>query len=117
MYQQTERLYVLCHPGAKPFFKNQPWPDSPCKGVGDVWRIPPAVGNSHNAPFPLSLARHVVRLWSQENALVCDPYSGSGTTMIASMLEGRNFIGSEQLKKYFDLSLNRLTDMELEHVS
>jgi DNA modification methylase len=112
VYQQTERLWILCKKGARPYFKNQPffW-DMKNKGVGDVWRVPPDYGNSHNAPFPEKLARQIVRMWSPPGGLVCDPYSGSGTTMVSSFIEGRSFVGSEMMENYYNNSLSRLEEV------
>jgi DNA modification methylase len=84
VYQQSERLYVLCRPGAKPYFQNEDFYWKPRNGgVGDVWRITPDYSNPHNAPFPVHLAVQCIRMWSRPGGLVCDPHSGSGTTMLA----------------------------------
>ncbi len=107
-YPQSERLYVFKKPGGNIHFKNQPfyWNEN-TKGLGDVWRIERDRGNGHNAPFPIKLARQCIRMWSPPNGIVCDPYSGSGTTMIASYIEDRKFIGSEILNKYFVMGVDR----------
>jgi len=116
VYPESERIYVLKRPGERISFKNEDffWKDHPNKGCGDVWSIPPARGVNHNAPFPLDLARHCIRLFSKADALVCDPYLGSGTSMLAAGLEGRRFVGSERLPKYFKLLESRLTDLRYE---
>ena len=111
---QSERLYVLCRPGAKPYFRNLDfyWKKSPLKDVGDVWLILPDRKNKHNAPFPECLARQCIRMWSRPGSLVVDPYSGSGTTMLACIREDRKFVGSEMQKKYFDQSVVRIMGRE-----
>lgn len=98
VYQHTERLYVLAHPDSRRTFKND--------GSSDVWHIGRARsnGSTHDARYPLELARKCIRLWSNPGDTVCDPYSGSGTTMIAAILEGRKFVGAEMLKKHFEES-------------
>jgi len=116
LYPQNEIIYILTHPQQKKqdvYFKNEDfyWKEKRNKGCGTVWRIPPdSNGKGHNAPFPLKLARHCIRLYTPNNGIVCDPYSGSGTTMIAAYLENRKFIGSEILKKYYDLSIKRFEE-------
>lgn len=109
VYPHVEFLYVFARKGEKYYFKNQPFPgDAVSRGVGNVWRIPPAYNNAHNAPMPLLLAEQVILRWSQPGALVCDPYSGSGTTFLASLQLGRQFIGSEIEEKYCELTAQRL---------
>jgi DNA modification methylase len=111
LWPQSERLYVLCKPGACPYFKHEKFlwePDSVNKGCGDVWQIARAATNGHNAPFPLEIARQVLRLWSKPNSLVCDPYAGSATTMLACIDEGRHFVGSELKEEYFKLAVQRI---------
>lgn len=102
VYQCTERLYVFTKPGGSPYFKQE--------GFGDVWRInrESAREKRHDAPFPLELARRVVQLWSPPGGVVCDPYSGSGTTMLACAIEGRRFYGAELMASHFDYSEERL---------
>ena len=34
-------------------------------------------------------------MYAKENAIIYDPFMGSGTTAIACLMNGRNFIGSE----------------------
>jgi len=114
VYPQSERLYVFKKPAAHIYFKNQNyyWEDEHKRaGIGDVWRVPREGSNGHNAPFPLKLVRQCIRLWCPPGGSVCDPYCGSGTTMIAAFLEQRSFIGSEILKKYFDMAISHFDDV------
>lgn len=39
---------------------------------------------------------------------ILDPFMGSGTTGLACICEGRNFIGIEKDKKYFDIAVKRI---------
>ena len=112
VYNHHENLYVFSVPGRTPYFVNQDmfWKTEKNKGVGSVWVIPREENIGHCAPFPLRLARQVIRMWCPPGGLVCDPYSGSGTTMLAAFLEGRSFIGCEKQEKYFDLSVTRFKE-------
>lgn len=49
----------------------------------------------HPAKFPLRLAEDVVNCFSNPGDLVCDPFVGSGTTLAASLLNKRRFIGGD----------------------
>jgi DNA modification methylase len=46
--------------------------------------------------------------------VVCDPFMGSGTTGVACMKKGRNFIGVEQVPDYFEISKHRIVQAEKE---
>ena len=60
-----------------------------CSGAQDI----EAAG--HPARWPYKLARDIVVCFSAPGALVCDPFLGAGTTMIAALEEGRRFIGGD----------------------
>lgn len=62
----------------------------------------------HPTQKPLDLMRYIIKTYSNENDLVFDGYSGSGTTAAACIKEKRRFIGSELSKEYFDKSVERL---------
>jgi len=50
-----------------------------------VWRFSPERANKHPAPFPLVLpVRIIMSLLDGKKGLVIDPYSGSGTTLVAA---------------------------------
>ena len=49
----------------------------------------------HPARWPYKLAHDIVVCFSAPGALVCDPFLGAGTTMIAALEEGRRFIGGD----------------------
>ena len=57
------------------------------------------------------LFRYLIQTYSNEDDLIFDGYSGSGTTAAACIKEKRRFIGSELNKEYFDLSMKRLKEI------
>ena len=61
----------------------------------------------HPAPFPRELPKRCIKLFSFVGDVVCDPFSGSGTTMIESYLNKCEFIGIEIDKEYCKLAKNR----------
>lgn len=65
------------------------------KWFQQIWTIPGASTKTHPAPFPLELASRLVRMFSFVGDTVLDPFSGTGTTMVAAMRSGRNSIGVE----------------------
>lgn len=61
-------------------------------------------GVQHPAPFPAQLAKDMVSSWSNEGDLVLEPFSGSGTVMKVCKDLGRNFIGAEIIREYYNAS-------------
>lgn len=83
------------------------------KGYGvrfNVWQIPSEKNNKtgHPAVFPAKLAHDHIVTWSNRGDTVLDPFSGSGTTAIESLNEGREFIGFEISKEYYEKSIERI---------
>ena len=64
--------------------------------------------NTHITVKPIALMEHLVKLFSKKNALVVDPFLGSGTTALACKNTDRNCIGIELNKEYYDICLKRL---------
>jgi site-specific DNA-methyltransferase (adenine-specific) len=62
----------------------------------------------HPTQKPLDLMLELVRLFSDPDELVLDPFAGSGTTAVACLRSGRRFIGSEIDQKYHALALERI---------
>ena len=75
-------------------------------GIGDVWRIQPARGNPHPAPFPVELATRCIR--STTANVVLDPFMGSGTTAVAAEYCGREWIGIELSESYCEMARARV---------
>jgi len=75
-----------------------------------IWRITGASTRDHPAPFPLSLAERLVRMFSFVGDTVYDPFLGTGTTAVAAAAWGRNSVGCEIDPVYFDNSVKRVQD-------
>ena len=55
---------------------------------------------SHSAAFPQALPEWFIRLFSDENDLILDPFMGSGTTLKVAQELGRNCIGIDVCEEY-----------------
>jgi len=68
--------------------------------------------SKHEKPHPggkrVDVMRAIVRDYSQPGDLVCDPYAGGATTLLAAAMEGRRSIGAEMDPATFDLAVKRL---------
>lgn len=62
----------------------------------------------HPTQKPESLMCELVRLFTDANELILDPYAGSGTTGVAAIRLGRRFIGFERDHKYHSMATKRL---------
>jgi DNA modification methylase len=64
----------------------------------------------HPAPYPLELAVRLVRMFSFVGDTVLDPFMGTGTTTMATILDGRNSIGWEIDKHYLTFASTRIRE-------
>ncbi len=72
----------------------------------------------HPAIYPNGLVSRIVQITTSENDMVLDPFLGSGTTLIASVLEGRNCIGYEYNEGFKELILSRYnTEVDNNNIS
>jgi len=64
--------------------------------------------NIHPTVKPLNIIEHLIKLFSKENALIVDPFVGSGTTALACKNTNRKCIGIELNKEYYEIAINRI---------
>ena len=70
--------------------------------------------NFHSTVKPIELMRYLVRLTkTPTGGVVLDPFMGSGTTGIACVLEGREFIGIEREAEYVEIAEKRIAHYRL----
>ena len=86
----------------------------------NVWTMPTASAKEtnyilkdgrkihHTAVFPKELAARHIKTWTNEGDVVLDPFMGSGTTGVAAVELGRNFIGIEMNEDYFQMASERI---------
>jgi DNA modification methylase len=66
---------------------------------------------SHSAPFPRALIEFFVKAFSDAGDVIFDPFLGSGTTLAAAQVLGRNGYGIEISPAYCDVTLRRLAEL------
>jgi len=75
----------------------------------DVWNFAaPKFNHGHPTEKPVPLMLYIVRLSVRKSGVVLDPFMGSGTTGVAAVQMGRQFIGIERERKYFDIACERI---------
>ena len=83
--------------------------------VEDVWDIPNVKFNhpektAHPCQFPSAIPIRLVKALTNVGDIVMDPFMGSGTSAIASIITDRNFIGGELNNNYFEITKQRILD-------
>lgn len=68
-------------------------------------------GGLHPTQKPVALMKALIELTTQEGQLVIDPFSGSGSTLVAAKELGRDYIGFELDPSYVETSLERLNNV------
>ncbi|SHH06957.1 DNA-methyltransferase [Bradyrhizobium erythrophlei] len=94
--------------------KKGEWSGNPAgKNPSDVWDIPNVKSShiektAHPCQFPVGLVQRCIRAMTPPNGVVVDPFMGSGSTALASAIEGRKFIGCDKEKKYVKIAQKRI---------
>lgn len=116
-YQSTERIE---HASRKGILKNgKRWfPNPEGRYCGEVWHISSERHKrkvngkiqkmEHLTPKPVELIERIIKASSQKGDLVLDCFVGSGTTAVVAKKLGRNFICSDNDKKFVELSIKNL---------
>lgn len=80
------------------------------RGLADIQRFQWSSNkpSGHPAEKPLDLMKWIIEISTKPNEIVFDPFMGSGTTGIACMKLGRNFIGCEIDPNYYSLAEMRI---------
>ncbi len=88
------------------------------KGVplSDVWEIPflnPKAKERTGYPTqkPIILLEQILKLVTDENDLVVDPFVGSGTTVVAAKILNRKYIGIDKSQEAITLTKDRLNSL------
>jgi site-specific DNA-methyltransferase (adenine-specific) len=71
--------------------------------------------NYHPTVKPTALMQYLCRLVTPPGGTVLDPFTGSGSTGKAAILEGFNFIGIEREAEYVEIAKARISDAERRH--
>lgn len=82
----------------------------------ELWNIPNVKSNhpektEHPCQYPVELIERLILALTNENSWVLDPYSGVGSTMIASIKNHRNTTGIEKEMKYIEIANERIENL------
>lgn len=65
--------------------------------------------NVHPTEKPVDILRQMIESSSVMGEMVYDPFMGSGSTLVAALMEGRKAVGCEIDEKYFNVAVERVT--------
>jgi len=71
----------------------------------------PAVDLEQEA-IPVFLAEQIIRAFTKEGDTVCDPFCGSGSTLVAAQQLGRRYVGFDLWRDAYDEAVRRLAAPE-----
>ena len=69
-------------------------------------------GKEHPTQKALQVMKWSIQQLPDEAALIADPFLGSGTTGVAAVQLGRQFIGIEASPVFFDIACKRIEDAQ-----
>jgi site-specific DNA-methyltransferase (adenine-specific) len=75
--------------------------------------VGPSSYHLHPTEKPIDLLVYLIEKVTQPGDTVFDPFMGSGTTGVACVQTGRNFVGIEQDAKYFEIAKQRIETAQL----
>ena len=92
-------------------FATDLWEDIRWPGEGYFFNEP---RYGHPAMTPLKLMKRLVNLFTQPGDTIFEPFMGSGTTGVACMQLGRNFIGCEIDPTYYAIAEKRIKQAQMQ---
>ena len=102
-FRKSHELIMHCWKAGTPIFSD---------GVGraDVMKFKPVGGErKHDAQKPVDLVEHLLTVCGDT---ILDPFMGSGTTGVACVQTGRDFIGIEIDPTYFEIATGRIENTD-----
>ena len=102
----TEHIILVRKPGPLRM-PNEDVPENWLQTVWDLAPVPPRTV-SHPAPFPEDLPHRLIRMFTNVDEWVLDPFNGAGATTKAAFDLGRSSLGFDIEKQYIELAKLRL---------
>lgn len=106
-----ENIYVLSKSKDTIFKRNKD-----VEHKTDIWTINPDRKNNHPAPFPIDIPRNILSSLNADKIkdraiTVFDPFNGSGTTGVAAVEKGFNYIGFDIIDEYLQETERKIEEI------
>ncbi len=102
-YGKSAEFIIFGHKGRRTLRRNRP------SSMISIPKIPHD-DLLHSCQKPLALMAFLIENSTDPGEIVCDPFAGSGTTAIAALGSGRQFIGWENDSKTYDIAVKRISE-------
>jgi len=79
-------------------------------GNSNIWLYEPPSDTQHPTQKPVDLIENIILHSSNEGDLVVDPFSGSGTTPVACIKTGRQYMGIDTDAGYCEIAERRIAE-------
>ena len=109
-YASGQRFLRYSHDCAYLLAKGQP--DPPSNPISDLLRWHYSGNHFHPSEKAVETVKPIIEAFTKAGELVLDPFAGSGSTLVAAALTGRQYIGIELEQKYCDLARRRLSGVQ-----
>lgn len=70
----------------------------------------------HPTQKPEALMEHFVKVLSNENDTILDPFMGSGSVGVSAVKNNRNFVGIELDENYFNIATSRIKEVKKDEI-
>ncbi|ODS22481.1 DNA methylase [Candidatus Endobugula sertula] len=105
-YQSSAGHVGYCHESAYLLVKGNPI--KPQQPLPDVQAWDYSGNKSHPTEKAVSILTPLINTYSNQGGVVLDPFSGSGSTAVSAVLNGRDYIGIELVQRYCELAERRI---------
>jgi len=87
------------------------------KQMRSVWHIPftpmsEKAHGKHPTQKPIELLKRIIFSSTKENAVILDPFNGSGTTGVVALMLNRQFIGIDKEENFLKLTIKRINSLK-----
>lgn len=117
----SKRIYKTTQEKQKRMESSYFWEERNC-WFSDIWEVKGTKQNlkgkssrGRSAAFPMEIPYRVINMFSQKGDTVLDPFLGTGTTLQAALLLGRNSIGYEIDNSFSNVINDGIKNIEIDN--
>ena len=87
------------------------------KQMRSIWNIPltpmsEKTHGKHPTQKPIELLKRIIASSTKENAVILDPFNGSGTTGVVATMLNRQFIGIDKEEEFLKTTIKRINSLK-----